>query len=101
MASYQLSTFNYRQLIMAEITAATVGKLREMTNAGMMDCKKALTEANGDVNAAVDILRKISTAFSMSPPASVSAFLQSIMPALVISRSLPTFAAVISAIINL
>ena len=43
---------------MAEITAATVGKLREMTNAGMMDCKKALTEANGDVNAAVDILRK-------------------------------------------
>lgn len=43
---------------MAEITAATVGKLREMTNAGMMDCKKALTEANGDMNAAVDILRK-------------------------------------------
>jgi elongation factor Ts len=43
---------------MAEITAAAVGKLREMTNAGMMDCKKALTEANGDVNAAVDILRK-------------------------------------------
>lgn len=43
---------------MAEITAATVGKLREMTNAGMMDCKKALTEANGDLNSAVDILRK-------------------------------------------
>jgi len=43
---------------MAEITAATVAKLREMTNAGMMDCKKALTEANGDVNVAVDILRK-------------------------------------------
>jgi elongation factor Ts len=43
---------------MAEITAATVAKLREMTNAGMMDCKKALTESNGDVNAAVDILRK-------------------------------------------
>jgi elongation factor Ts len=43
---------------MAEITAATVAKLREMTSAGMMDCKKALTEANGDVNAAVDILRK-------------------------------------------
>jgi elongation factor Ts len=43
---------------MAEITAAAVGKLREMTNAGMMDCKKALTEANGDLNAAVDILRK-------------------------------------------
>ena len=43
---------------MAEITAASVGKLRELTNAGMMDCKKALTEANGDVNAALDILRK-------------------------------------------
>lgn len=43
---------------MAEITAAVVAKLREMTNAGMMDCKKALTESNGDLNAAVDILRK-------------------------------------------
>src|SRR6476646_2842913 len=43
---------------MAEITAAAVAKLREMTNAGMMDCKKALTEANGDLAAAVDILRK-------------------------------------------
>ncbi len=43
---------------MAEITAATVAKLREMTNAGMMDCKKALTESKGDLNAAVDILRK-------------------------------------------
>ena len=43
---------------MAEITAAAVAKLREMTNAGMMDCKKALTEANGDLAKAVDILRK-------------------------------------------
>jgi elongation factor Ts len=43
---------------MAEITAAAVGKLREMTNAGLMDCKRALTEANGDLNNAVDILRK-------------------------------------------
>ena len=43
---------------MAEITAAAVGKLREMTNAGLMDCKKALVEANGDLPAAVDILRK-------------------------------------------
>jgi elongation factor Ts len=43
---------------MAEITAALVGKLREMTNAGLMDCKKALTEANGDIDAAVDLLRK-------------------------------------------
>jgi elongation factor Ts len=43
---------------MAEITAATVGKLREMTNAGLMDCKKALTESAGDLDKAVDILRK-------------------------------------------
>ena len=35
-----------------------VAKLREMTNAGMMDCKKALTEATGDVDKAVEILRK-------------------------------------------
>ena len=43
---------------MAEITAASVGKLRELTGAGLMDCKKALTEANGVMEAAVDILRK-------------------------------------------
>lgn len=43
---------------MAEITAALVGELRRMTNAGLMDCKKALTETNGDIDAAVDVLRK-------------------------------------------
>jgi len=43
---------------MAEITAAMVSKLRELTNAGLMDCKKALTEAAGDLEQAVDILRK-------------------------------------------
>jgi len=43
---------------MAEITAANVGKLREMTGVGMMDCKKALVEAQGDMDKAVDILRK-------------------------------------------
>ena len=43
---------------MSEITAAAVGKLREMTGAGLMACKKALTEANGNLDAAVDILRK-------------------------------------------
>jgi elongation factor Ts len=43
---------------MAEITAAAVGKLREMTNAGLMDCKKALTESGGDLDLAVEILRK-------------------------------------------
>jgi len=40
------------------ITASEVNKLRQMTGAGMMDCKKALTEANGDFEAAVDYLRK-------------------------------------------
>lgn len=40
------------------ITAADVNKLRQMTGAGMMDCKKALTEAEGDFETAVDILRK-------------------------------------------
>ena len=43
---------------MAEITPADVAKLRAMTNAGFLQCKKALVEANGDLNAAVDILRK-------------------------------------------
>ena len=41
-----------------KITASEVNKLRQHTGAGMMDCKKALTEANGDFDAAVDILRK-------------------------------------------
>lgn len=40
------------------ITAADVNKLRQMTGAGMMDCKKALTEANGNFDEAVDFLRK-------------------------------------------
>src|SRR5437667_6829466 len=58
--SLGLSTINSHAInfSMPEITAALIAKLREMTNAGMMDCKKALIEANGDLNAAVDILRK-------------------------------------------
>ncbi len=43
---------------MANITAAMVKALREKTGAGMMDCKKALTETDGDMEAAVDWLRK-------------------------------------------
>src|SRR6187549_873778 len=43
---------------MAEITAQDVNKLRMMTGAGMMDCKKALTEAEGDFEKAIEILRK-------------------------------------------
>src|SRR5512147_264102 len=42
---------------MAEITAALVKDLREKTGVGMMDCKKALAETNGDLEAAVDWLR--------------------------------------------
>ena len=41
------------------ITAQEVNKLRQMTGAGMMDCKKALTEAEGDFEKAIDILRKV------------------------------------------
>jgi len=43
---------------MAQITAALVKELREKTGGGMMDCKKALTETDGDLEAAVDWLRK-------------------------------------------
>lgn len=43
---------------MGNITAAEVNKLRKMTGAGMMDCKKALIEADGDNEKAIDILRK-------------------------------------------
>jgi elongation factor Ts len=43
---------------MAEITVATINDLRQRTNAGMMDCKKALIETNGDMDAAIKILRE-------------------------------------------
>ncbi len=43
---------------MAEITAAMVKELRELTGAGMMDCKKALGETDGDMDAAIEFLRK-------------------------------------------
>ena len=42
---------------MAEITAALVKELREITGAGMMECKKALSEASGEIEAAIDVLR--------------------------------------------
>ena len=53
---------------MAEITAALVKDLRERTGAGMMDCKKALTESGGDIEGAIDWLRKkgLSTAAKKS-----------------------------------
>jgi len=43
---------------MSTITAADINKLRQTTGAGMMDCRKALTESNGDFEAAIDWLRK-------------------------------------------
>ncbi|MEK7256770.1 MAG: elongation factor Ts, partial [Bacteroidota bacterium] len=43
---------------MATISAKDVAKLREMTGAGMMDCKSALTEADGDFEKAIEWLRK-------------------------------------------
>lgn len=43
---------------MAQITAALVKELREMTGSPMMECKKALEEANGDIDGAIDVLRK-------------------------------------------
>ena len=43
---------------MSEIKAADVAKLRKQTGAGMMDCKKALVEASGDFDAAIEVLRK-------------------------------------------
>src|SRR5687767_15266683 len=42
---------------MANFTAADVKKLRDLTGAGMMDCKKALTESDGDFDKAVEVLR--------------------------------------------
>ena len=60
---------------MAQITAQMVKDLREMTGAGMMDCKAALGETSGDVEAAVDLLRKkgLSKAAKKAVPAKKSA----------------------------
>ena len=43
---------------MADIKAADVAKLRKVTGAGMMDCKKALQEAEGDFDKAIEVIRK-------------------------------------------
>lgn len=51
---------------MSEINATLVAKLREMTGAGLMDCKKALTESKGDLGAAGDFLRKKGAATAVS-----------------------------------
>lgn len=68
---------------MAEITAQAVGKLRETTGAGLMDCKKALVESNGDMAAAIDYLRKkgvASAAKKADREAKEGAIFQSIAP---------------------
>ena len=44
--------------MMAQITASLVKDLRDKSGAGMMDCKKALTENNGDIEASIDWLRQ-------------------------------------------
>jgi elongation factor Ts len=55
----QLLTFKKEHTMSTlQITASDVNKLRQQTGAGMMDCKKALTETNGDFEAAIDFLRK-------------------------------------------
>ena len=50
-----------------EITAALVKELREKTGAGMMDCKKALNEVAGDIEGAIDWLRKKGLAAAAIP----------------------------------
>ena len=54
--------------VMAEITAALVKELREKTGVGMMDCKKALGETSGNLEAAVDWLRKNGMAAAAKRP---------------------------------
>ena len=56
-----------------EVTASMVKELREMTGAGMMDCKKALAETNGDMNAAVDWLREKGIAKSAKKESRIAA----------------------------
>ena len=50
------------------VTAALVKELRERTGAGMMDCKKALTETNGDIELAIENMRKSGAAKAAAPP---------------------------------
>lgn len=54
---------------MAEITAALVKSLRETSGAGMLDCKKALVETNGNMEEAIDWLRKKGLASAAKKPA--------------------------------
>src|ERR1700692_3481946 len=58
---------------MAEVTAALVKELRDKTGAGMMDCKRALGDSGGDIEAAVDWLRKKGLAAAAKRSARVAA----------------------------
>lgn len=58
---------------MAEITAAMVKELREQTGAGMMDCKKALNETNGNMEEAVEVLRKSGQAKAVKKESRIAA----------------------------
>ena len=52
---------------MVKITAIEVNKLRKMSGAGIMDCKKSLVESNGDFDLAIEILRKKSASLKLKP----------------------------------
>jgi elongation factor Ts len=56
--TYNLQLKKHKNMSTVQISASDVNKLRQQTGAGMMDCKKALTESNGDFEAAIDYLRK-------------------------------------------
>lgn len=58
---------------MAEITAAMVKELREQTGAGMMDCKKALNETNGNMEEAIEVLRKSGQAKAVKKESRIAA----------------------------
>ena len=58
---------------MAQITASLVKELRERTGAGMMDCKKALTETDGNIDAAIDYLRENGIAKAAKKPDRIAA----------------------------
>lgn len=53
-----MGRITYKEAIIVAITAGLVKELREKTGAGMMDCKKALTETDGDIEKAIDLLRE-------------------------------------------
>lgn len=58
LRNYQLLIIKLSIIMSATITAADINKLRQATGAGMLDCRKALTESDGDFEAAIDWLRK-------------------------------------------